>query len=123
MPADSTPLMRARLSVSNFPECGLNSLAPSLAKAIFWPAATFGAPHTTVAVPPSPVSTMGRLRRSAFGCWIDLQHVPDDDLLTVPVAADYPDFPYLDPGHRELVGKLMWRVGNGYVILEPGDGY
>ena len=54
---------------------------------------------------------------------IDLQHVSDDNLLRVPVAADYPDFPYLDPGHRELVGKLMWRVGNGYVILEPGDGY
>ena len=72
-------------------------------------------------------SLTGVHRRQAetvrVGVLVNLKHVPDDDLLTIPVAADGLDFTNLDSGHGELVGQLMRRIGDGYVLLEPRDGY
>ena len=68
IPADFTPLMLAAFSGSTRFERALKSIAPARAKAIFCPAATFGAPHTTVVVSPPPRATVGSVSRSALGC-------------------------------------------------------
>ena len=60
--------MRAALSVAGSPLRGSTNSAPSRAKATRWPAATFGAPQTTVCGSPAPDSTVARTRRSALGC-------------------------------------------------------
>ena len=60
--------MVAARSASVLPERGLNSIAPSLANAIFCPAATFGAPHTTRAVSPPPIAAVTSRSLSALGC-------------------------------------------------------
>ena len=111
--------MRARLSLSTLPDLGLNSAAPSRANAIFCPAATFGAPQTTVAG-----STVARVNRRQpqpvrVGMRRHVQHVPDDNLLRVPVRADHLHVANLDARHSQLVGNLSGRVLNGDIVLEP----
>ena len=66
MPRDSTPRIFAGFSSMRPPVWPSISSAPTRAKAIFCPAATFGAPQTTVSLP-SPVSTVASRRRSALG--------------------------------------------------------
>ena len=67
MPSDVTPRIFAAFSGSTLPEWVLNSVAPTLAKAIFCSAATLGAPQTTCSRSP-PMSTVQRRSRSALGC-------------------------------------------------------
>jgi hypothetical protein len=67
IPADSTPRIFDAFSAIRSPVCPLIRTAPSSPKATFCPAATFGAPQTTVCVR-SPVETVASRSRSAFGC-------------------------------------------------------
>ena len=76
MPSDTTPRIVAGLSSSRRPVCMFSSITPGRAKQIFWPAATFGAPHTTSSGGPSPGSTSHNVRLSALGCGLVARTYP-----------------------------------------------
>ena len=63
MPWDSSPRILAFFRVTPF-----GRLAPTAAKATFCPAATLGAPHTTLNTASAPASTVHSDSLSACGC-------------------------------------------------------
>ena len=109
MPDDRTPLIFAALRGSTLPVLLLSSIAPSRAKAIFCPAATLGAPQTTVAVSPLTKVHGGQGETVGVRVGVHLQHMADEHLVAVPVAPDLLDGLDLQPGHGKPVGKLSRR--------------
>ena len=95
---DAAQLRLARSAVPS------GSRAPGSATATFWPAATFGAPHTIVRGAPSPTSTRHTESRSAFGCRSQRVDAADGDRREI--GADAPRRPRpRSRRHREAIGE------------------
>ena len=91
---------------------------PGSATATFWPAATFGAPHTIVRSAPSPTSTRQTESRSAFGCRSHDVDAADGDRREV--GPDRLDDHVLEAGHREALGERA-LVGQIDELGEPRE--
>ena len=89
MPWESTPRIRAAFKTSCLPEWVFRSRAPTVAKQIFCPAATLGAPQTT-SNSSVPVLTRQRRRRSAWGWGLTSTTRPTKHPLQPPVSITSP---------------------------------
>ena len=83
MPAERTPRMVAGLSAAGLPERGLMSIAPSLAKAIFCPAATLGAPADDGGGFAAADVHGGQSQAVGVGVRVDAEHIAYDEVIGV----------------------------------------